>query len=165
MKQLLSQSELIRLVTPIFEKKGMVYRKHKTIFAVMAKGGERIETITSDGLETFNIANSGDYIVTNQTEAGERYIISKEKFEKRYQATGEITFLGKEYESTSEIRALELTKDVLSSLKLESPFYFMAKWGEKMVAKKQDYLAMPVGAPPEVYRIAAKEFGETYVAV
>jgi hypothetical protein len=164
MKQL-TQSELIQLVTPIFETKGQVCRKHKTIFAVQAKGGEHIETITSDGQETSNTASAGDYIVTNQTEAGERYVISKAKFEQRYRATGETTSQGKGYQSISEILALELSSDVLQALRLESPFYFTAKWGEKMVAKEHDYLATPLGAQPEVYRIAAKEFAETYSIV
>ena len=37
----------------------------------------------------------------------------------------------------------------------------MANWGEKMVVRKNDYLVSPLDNS-EVYRIARKEFFETY---
>ncbi len=161
----LEQAAIVALLTPIMEAEGKVFLKHKTIFARQAHGGERIETITTDGLETYNEAKPGDYIVTNRTEAGERYIISKTKFEQRYQATGQRSALGNEYRSTSQIKAVKITKTLLKKLGLSSPFYFETTWGEPMVAKMHDYLVMPIAAAPQVYRIAAKEFSETYSPV
>ena len=158
----MTQAELIKKFAHSFAQQGKVYRKKKHILATQAKGGEHIETITSDGLETFNVASAGDYIVTNLTAAGESYIVPKAKFEKRYALVEKQNSNQHIYQATSQITALELTAELLKALDLPSEFHFTAGWGEQMVAKKGDYLAMPKDAKPEIYRIAAVEFGETY---
>jgi hypothetical protein len=47
-----------------------------------------------------------------------------------------------------------------SALGLESPFYFVAAWGEDMVLKDGDMIVTI--DDKEVYRIARAEFEETY---
>jgi len=49
----------------------------------------------------------------------------------------------------------------LKKFGVKTRFYFQADWGSKMVVKEKDFLACPVGGA-EVYRIARKEFFETY---
>jgi hypothetical protein len=159
------QVELLELLAPYWDENGRVYRKFKQIIAAHAHGGERVETITSDGLETMNTAKAGDYIVFNQTEAGERYIVPGAKFEKRYQMVEQLDGARATYVSVARIRAICLTQSLLKELALGSPFYFLAPWGEEMVAKTGDYLAQPLDSKPEVYRIAEREFGETYEPV
>ena len=43
----------------------------------------------------------------------------------------------------------------------ENEFYIITSWNEKMIVKKDDYLVSPMEYN-EVYRIANKEFFETY---
>jgi hypothetical protein len=159
----ISQSDLLAIVQPLMAEYGMIYSKKGQIIARQAHPGERIETITSDGLETVNTAHAGDYIVQNKTEAGERYIISKAKFEQRYTFVEKLNQTDSIYKSIGQIRGLKLTKDIMHKMGIEgSTFHFTAPWGEQMVAKKDDIIAMPIGAKPEVYRIAWLEFLETY---
>ena len=65
-----SQEELLERMKPLL-RDGGTYEKFKEIDAREAKEGEVIETITSDGLETKNTAEQGDYIVRNTTGAQE----------------------------------------------------------------------------------------------
>lgn len=156
-----SQSSLFSRLLPYLQEEGRLYRKITHVFAKEAIGGEEIETSTSDGIETSNRARKGDYLVKNKTGAGEMYIVPPEKFHKKY------VFLQKagdgfsEYRPTGQVIALELTPSMLAELGLFAPFYFEAPWGEEMVAKLGDFLAVPVDRK-EVYRIARKEFFETY---
>jgi hypothetical protein len=158
----LKQETLLDLVAPLIEQEGKQYQKSVKVIARLARAGERIETITSDGLETANTATSGDYIVTNPTSAGEQYIIPAEKFEARYELKEQLTSQKAVYQAIGTIRAVKLTATLLTKLHLPDEFSFIAPWGENMVAKKGDYLATPLPNTGEVYRIAAKEFRETY---
>ncbi len=161
-KTVFSQEEILQKFRPVLEAEGEVYHKKINVLAKKAKGGEVVETITGDGLETTNKADAGDYIVQNQTEAREQYIVSEEKFLKKYEpleAPQEGVFT--EYRSTGKIVAIELTDERLQSLGLPREFYFMANWGEKMVAKVGDFMGGPTDFS-EVYRLARKEFFETY---
>ena len=54
-----------------------------------------------------------------------------------------------------------MTKELLDQVGIDEEYYFIAAWGEEMVTKKDDYLACPLDHS-EVYRIARKEFFETY---
>ena len=92
------------------------------------------------------------------------YIVSPKKFRERYVFLREVEDGFSEYRATGKIMALELTPQILRQLKLTDPFHFEAPWGEKMIAKTGDYLATPPDRS-EVYRIARKEFWETYEAV
>ncbi len=154
---------MLAALRPILDAAGAGrYRKYRNILAKRAQAGEKIETITADGLETVNTAQAGDYIVRNTTEAGEQYLLGAEKFEKRYSPLAPPDANGWQmYEPNSVIFAIELSPDLLQCLQWPPEFYFIARWGEKMIAKTGDFLALPEDCS-EVYRIAGKEFFETY---
>jgi hypothetical protein len=158
---MISQEEIKKRILPLMEKSGQRFRKKTNVFAKKAEGGEKIETITADGKETVNTADPGDYLVKNQTGAEEMYIVSPEKFGERYVFLHQAEDGFAAYRATGEITALELTAPVLQELELPAPFHFEAPWGEKMIAREGDYLATPPDQS-EVYRIARREFLETY---
>lgn len=155
-----SQEEFLKTMTP-YLKNAKTYEKFKEINAKKAKGGELIYTITSDGIETKNIANSGDYIVKNTTEAKEMYILKPSKFEKRYKYLKDGKNKWKIYRSIGKIKAVKVSNSLLKNLKVDEIFYFTAPWDEQMIVKKGDFLVSPLDYS-EVYRIAKKEFLETY---
>ncbi|MFK8005408.1 MAG: hypothetical protein AB8H03_03515 [Saprospiraceae bacterium] len=156
-----TQNEIKQIVLPLLKSKGKPYRKFKKVLARKAKKVEPISTITSDGLETTNRAKTGDYIVKNQTDAGEEYVMSPQKFKDRYKYKKRSKAGFSEYEPKGRITALEVNKSFLKKLKLGEEFYFEAAWGSKMVVKEKDFLVCPMGGD-EIYRIARKEFFETY---
>ena len=160
-KNLEDQASFKKKIIPLLKEKGILFEKMKRIFAKKAKGGERIDTITQDGLETTNIAKKGDFIIKNQTEAKEMYIITKEEFHPRYQLFQEKSDEFDEYTAVGKILAIEVNKNLLQELAYDKEFYFMASWGEQMVVKEKDFLACPLDLK-SVYRIARKEFFETY---
>lgn len=157
-----SQQEILEKLRPALESEGAFYYKKRNILAKIARGGEQISTVTGDGLETTNKAEPGDYIVQNQTEAGEQYVVPAEEFLTKYELVGEYApDAFTEYRPTGRIIALELTPERLKNLGLPGEFYFTTDWGQKMVAREGDFL----GGPPdfsELYRLARKEFFETY---
>lgn len=161
-QQIMLQAEMQNIFLPLIEKEGKNYQKNKNVYARKAQKGERIETVTEDGVETVNTAKEDSYIIRNQTDAKEEYIISASKFEQRYQCLHEVDQDWSEYRSQGKIRALEISKTLLKELKLNDPFYFTASWGERMIARQGDFLVCPK-KQKEVYRIARKEFFETYV--
>ena len=156
-----TQTEIKTMFLPLLKNNGKVFKKFKKVYARKAKGGEKIDTITSDGKETTNIAQPGDYIVKNQTNSEEVYILTKKKFKDRYIYLRRSKQGFSEYIPIGKICALELKPNVLKKNKLKKRFYFEAPWGAKMVAKENDYLVCPPNFN-EVYRIARKEFFETY---
>lgn len=164
MGKTLPQAKLLRLVSPLLSSNGQRFRKKTDVLAKRAEGGETIETITSDGKETTHRAEPGEYLVRNATQAQEMYIVKADYFEQRYQYLREDKKGFALYRASGEINALELTQTNLKALGLEAPFQFMAPWGESMVAKTGDYLAVPKGEE-EVYRIARREFHETYAPI
>ena len=162
---MISQEDMKALFLPLLQEKGSVFIKKKNIWAREADAGEVIITVTNDGLETSNIANQGDMLVKNQTDAAEIYVMSKESFEARYvkikkTVLAEAEF--EEYTSIGKIYALCVDKQLLTKLNLENSFYFEAPWNSNMICKVDDYLACPTDFS-QVYRIARKEFFETYV--
>ncbi|MEM8528874.1 MAG: glycosyltransferase [Bacteroidota bacterium] len=158
----LSQKEILRKTASLMEDEGKIYEKNKNVFARKAKGGEQIVTTTADGKETQNTAEKGEYIITNQTDAKEQYIVESKDFQEKYDWLRDVGEEKAEYRAKGEILALELTSSVLQQLNLQSPFQFVADWGEEMIAKEGDFLAQPLKGEAEVYRIARKEFFETY---
>lgn len=149
---LITQEQLKEQLTPSLNN-SVVFEKFKPILAREGEIGETIETFTKDGLETTNKVTAPSYIVKNTTVAKEEYIVTKDKFEKRY------TFLKKEnkiwsfFKPIGEIKAIKVKNDV--------DFFILAPWGEKMIVKKDDFLVSPLDYS-EIYRIANKEFFETY---
>lgn len=160
-RQVYTQKAIIATMVPILKSEGMVYKKFKKVLARKAVEGETIQTVTNDGLETTNTAKAGDFIIKNQTEAGEMYIIGAEKFEARYDFLEDGTDGFSVYLPKGKVVAVEMNETLLKRLNLPAEFYLIAPWGEEMVVKKGDYLASPLDFS-EVYRIAQKEFFETY---
>ena len=156
-----TQNEIKQMVLPLLKSKGKLYRKFKKVLARKAKELEPISTVTSDGLETTNRAKTGDYIVKNQTDAGEEYVMSSQSFKDRYKYKRRSKAGYSEYEPKGRITALEVNKSFLKKLKLDKEFYFEAAWGSKMTVKEKDFLVCPLSGE-EIYRIARKEFFETY---
>ena len=162
MESIPSQALICALFLPLLESQGEWFQKYRPIWARPAEAGEEIRTCTSDGLETCNTANSGDFIVRNQTAAGELYVMARSSFEERYTPTSRTDEKGfREYLPTGKILAIELTEELLKALGLPPTFEFIASWGSGMVAKTGDYMVCPPDRS-SVYRIARREFFETY---
>jgi len=156
----MTQKEAMEYFLPMIEKNGSVYRKIGKVYARPAVKGEKIDTYTSDGKETTNTAKEGDIVVKNQTGSREKYILSKDKFEARYKLIGEASEKGwKVYEPTGKILAINFDSE---SLNKPNEMDFEASWGEKMKLKDGDMVATPLPKKDEIYRIASKEFSETY---
>ncbi len=155
------QETILKELKPKLEK-AATYEKYKIIYARKAIAGEEIKTYTSDGLETKNVAKEGDFVVKNTTDAQEMYILTKEKFEKRYTFSKKLDDIWNIYQPIGKIKAVLVNSALLKSLKITgSEFYIITSWGEEMIVKKGDYLVSPMEYN-EVYRIASKEFFETY---
>ncbi len=158
---MLTQEELLAKVRLLLEREGRIYEKITRVFARPAREGETVKTVTADGPETVNIAEAGDWLVRNQTEAGEAYLLPAEKFAQRYQYLRPAEDDWAEYQATGRIRALELTPEWLQAWQLPTEFAFIAAWGSSMIARQGDFLACPEDFS-EVYRIARAEFEQTY---
>lgn len=157
----MSQESILKKLKPKLEK-APTYEKYKIIYARKAIVGEEIKTYTSDGLETKNIAAVGDFVVKNTTNAQEMYILTKEKFNKRYKFSKKLDNTWDIYKPIGTIKAVLADNSLLKSLKInENEFYIVTSWDEKMIVKNGDYLVSPMEYN-EVYRIANKEFFETY---
>lgn len=156
-----SQSEMLEKFAPLLQREGILYKKFKKVLAMQAHGGEKIETVTADGKETQNTARAGDFIVKNQTEAGERYVVPKEKFEQKYEWLEKGHGNYDIYLPSGKAIAIELTEEFLKLHELPEIFHFQAAWHQQMVIKKGDFLVAPPDCS-EVYRIARQEFFETY---
>lgn len=156
-----SQAEILALFIPVLADESPVFRKKKNVFAKKAKDGEVVATRTNDGLETVNTASEGDFLVKNQTEAAELYLIKADKFHQRYVWLRPADDGFEEYAPTGRARAVELTEERLKTLGLDTEFHFEAPWKEDMIAEPGDFMVSPLDLS-EVYRIARKEFLETY---
>lgn len=163
MDKVFSQQEIMELLLPVLKSEGTVFRKHKTTLARKAVPGETIETHTADGLETVNTAEEGDFVIKNQTDAGEMYIVPADKFNEKYAFSKAAANGFSEYTPLGKAIGVELTPALLGKLQLPGEFKFVAAWDEEMLAKEGDFLVSPPGYS-EIYRIARKEFFETYVA-
>jgi len=130
-----TQNEIKQMVIPLLKSKGKPYRKFKKVLARKAKELEPV--------------------------AGEEYVMSSQKFKDRYTYKKRSKSGYSEYEPKGRITALEVNKSFLRKLKLKEEFCFEAAWGSKMVVKEKDFLVCPMGGD-EIYRIARKEFFETY---
>lgn len=159
-----SQQDMLERLSPMWRGNGLIFKKCRPVFAKKAAETTRLVTVTSDGIETENTVNPGDFIVKNQTHAQEMYALDAEKFADRYEWLGSAKDGFDEYLPVGKITAIELTKELLHQLALPDEFLMATNWNETMIVKQGDFLA----APPdfsEVYRIARREFFETYTAV
>ncbi len=157
----MTQEEIKSVMLPVLRKKGKLYRKFRKVYALKSKRKRTIVTVTSDGTETTNVAEKGDYIVKNKTQAKERYVLKPKKFENRYKWERDLKNGYARYKPIGKVIATEVTDELLKYLGKRNSFHFKASWGSDMVVKKGDFLACPPDES-EVYRIARVEFGETY---
>lgn len=167
----IGQKKLVELYLPIIRSCGGVFQKVAGVYARIAKGGEKITTITSDGKETSNTASAGDFIVTNETESREEYVLKPEQFFKRYVHGQDDYYVPGE---GARIKALQVTEENIKRYRLddlkslvttpEDSLYIEAPWKESERLRLNDYLACNL-EETEVYRIARKEFEETYKPV
>lgn len=119
-------------------------RKIKPIEGAVAKGGEQITTIASDGLkETTNVAKAGDFIAHNSGNVKNQYIIPEEVFKRDY-----IPHNGKFIKNT-EVNVAKIPENV----------EFMAPWGEKMKVRRGGQFVVN---PGDSYGISKKDFRKTY---
>lgn len=150
----MTQEQAYNEFIPYINDTGKTYRKISPVFARFAIEGEYIETWTDDGLETTNYAKDGDYVVKNlYTSMQEEYIVSNEMMTQRYDFVYEVTE-GGIYKPTGKVKAA-----IYSGQEIQ----FIAKWGRNMTLKPGDMIVTPLPLCKEVYRIAAKEFYESYI--
>lgn len=103
-----------------------------------------IETFTSDGKETENIAKNNDVIICGPSL--EKYVLLNNKFIQKYEINNGIAIPEQSPRTVAEYLG-------------EEEIYFTASWGEQMVLKNRDFL---VKDGDHYYRIARKEYLETY---
>jgi len=112
----------------------------------VAKNETKVETITSDGKETQNVAQPNDIIMSGPSK--ENYVVKSSKFPKLYQGNiGETVFP----EQSTRMVAIYTGDDTVN---------FTAPWGESMILKPGDYLVKD--GDQGYYRIAKNEYEQTY---
>jgi len=158
---MIDQANLKRTILPVLKQSGVVYEKWKQVRARKAKAGEHIITITSEGVETANVADPGDYVVENQTGAREAYLVPESKFKERYKKLTDLDGEWGNYQPDGKVIAVKLTSELLTKLGSGKDFRFEAPWGSTQVVSAGDYLVSPPDFS-EVYGIASREFHETY---
>ena len=152
----MNQNIAFEIFFPEIDCNGKIYRKYSLIKAFIAEGGEYIETWTADGLETTNYAKTGDYVVQNlYTSMREEYIVSADMMLQRYNFVCTLD-AGGIYKPKGKVKA---------SIYSGEEIKFVAKWGRMMTLKPGDMIVTPLPDCKEVYRIAAKEFYESYILV
>ncbi len=122
------------------------YQKYGYFTAERALYEQRVDTIINGVVETTNIANPGDYIVTGRQ--NEMYVLSPEKMDQRYRYVS-----GKLYEAVGNCYAFKY---------LGRSFTFMAPWGEEMICNYHDYICSTGVDGSDVYRIEQSAFLSTY---
>lgn len=149
----MTQEKAFEIFKPDLTDFGKVYKKYGLVQAIYAPENITIETWTFDGLETTNTSKQNDMLVRNlQTEWQECYLVPENKFFDRY-----ILFYN------TECGSIYIPKGkIVACMYLGQDCSFYAPWGKLMMLKTGDYIASPYPQFDEVYRIAAKEFQETY---
>ena len=158
---MISQTEMLAHFLPLMEVRGKRFRKKSLIRAKKAEPGLEVVTRTSHGIETRNTAQSGDWLVENQTSAKERYLVKAETFEKKYSM---VDSLGKGwgcYRPVGEIYAYRVSAEDLAEFGATDIMEFQAPWKESIIVLPGDFLVVPLDKS-EIYRVARKEFSETY---
>lgn len=158
---MLTQTEMLSQFLPLMEKQGRRFKKKSLIRAKKAEVGLQVVTITSDGVETKNVAERGDWLVENQTSAKESYLIKAETFAAKYTLKDSLGNGWGCYRPVGEIYAYKVTGEDMKNLGQGDVVEFQAPWRESIVIKEGDFLVVPVNKS-EIYRVARKEFLETY---
>ena len=150
------QEEAYSYFFPEIRDNGQEYFKTCLIYAYPAHLNEYIETWTADGLETTNYAKEGDFVVMNlYTSMKEEYIVCPDMMTARYDFIFSLSE-GGIYKPTGKVKAAIYSGEEIQ---------FIAKWGRNMTLKPGDMIVTPLPHCKEVYRIAAKEFYESYILV
>lgn len=161
---MISQQEMLAHFLPILEKSGKRYKKKSMVRAKKALPGLVVVTKTSDGDETKNTAEAGDWLVENQTSTNEVYLVKAETFKKKYSLIQSLEQGWGCYQPKGEILGVVVVDTHLDSFEATNVMEFQAPWKDSMVVKPGDMLVVPLDKD-EIYRIAKKEFGETYVEI
>ncbi|HKA07819.1 MAG TPA: hypothetical protein VKD71_11220 [Gemmataceae bacterium] len=155
------QERLQELLLPILREQQRRYRKFRQVLARPATHGEQVVSVTSRGVETVNVATTGDVVVRNPTRANELYVVSHAKFVQRYTLVAEREDGWSLYDPVGEVFALEIEPEVISLLGCASSFEIMAPWNAPQKAQRGDFFVTPP-CFSEVYGIGREEFFETY---
>jgi len=135
-----------------------VFEKTATIQARVAQFGEVVQTILANGtVETTDIANEGDPIVTNP--GGEEYLIRHENFAHHYETTDQ--------------EGVFKAKDLVRAIKNPTgePIRIIAPWGKEMNGDAECYIvagydpANPEEIGSDRYLIGAQELADTYASI
>jgi hypothetical protein len=157
-----AQDVLMNEVLPLITSANERYKKYRQVHARPAVPGETIVSTTADGEETANTATADDVIVQNLTEAKEKYIVGKDKFSKLYSEIESVDDEWTLYSPLGEVMAIEISRELTTKLNVGEEFYIMAPWGSEQLAREGDRFVAPLPGLDEIYRIARKEFDETY---
>lgn len=161
---MITQKEMLQHFLPLMETQGKRYKKKSLIRAKKAEPGLVVVTRTSDGIETKNTAEKGDWLVENQTSAKESYLIRADTFEKKYTLMDSLGQGWGCYQPKGEIFAMKVSSLDLENLGAHEILEFQAPWKESIVLKAGDFLVISL-EKSEIYRVAKKEFIETYEAI
>lgn len=161
---MITQKEMLEHFLPLIENQGRRYKKKSLIRAKKAEAGLVVVTKTSDGIETQNTAEKGDWLVENQTSAHEKYLINADTFEKKYTMMHSLGQGWGCYRPKGEIFAMKVSVHDLENLGAKEILEFQAPWKESIVLKPDDFLVISL-EKSEIYRVAKKEFQETYEAI
>lgn len=161
---MITQKEMLEHFLPRIETQGKRYKKKSLIRAKKAEPGLVVVTKTSDGIETQNTAEKGDWLVENQTSVNERYLIKADTFEKKYTLLHSLGNGWGCYQPKGEVFGMKVSAQELANLGAEKILEFQAPWKESIVLKPDDYLVISL-EKSEIYRVAKKEFLETYEVI
>ena len=161
---MITQQEMLAHFIPLLEQSGIKYKKKSLIRAKKAQPGLLVVTKTSDGEETKNTAEDGDWLVENQTSSNEWYLVKASTFEKKYTLIHSLEKGWGCYQPKGEILGLKVNEAHFEALGAAKVLEFQAPWKDSMILKPGDMLVVPP-EKNEIYRIAKKEFGETYVKI
>ncbi|WP_316367740.1 tetratricopeptide repeat-containing protein [Candidatus Thiodiazotropha sp. CDECU1] len=163
----IEQKDLVQGLKASLMETGVDYRKYQIIKARAAMEGEEVVSVVASGRETVNIANKGDYVVENQTGAKERYIVSGTKFEQRYTQETQLDGGWSTYMPQGRVKGIAVDRGILNLFDQQGSFYITAPWGEAQYVEEGDMFVttLPLQDDMEIYRIARKEFSETYESI
>lgn len=156
------QQRLMDEVLPLIRDAARKYRKFRQVHARPALPGEVVVSTTSSGEETRNTATRDEVLVKNLTGAREMYLVEKDKFDARYRFVEGVEDEWKLYDPVGEVLAIEISPDLTAMLGVGEELSIVAPWGSEQIARAGDMLVAPLPALDEVYRVARKEFDETY---
>ena len=159
-----SQEEIISHFLEILKKEGRVYAKKTLTIAKKAQLGTQVITETSDGQRIEASAKPGDWLVENQSEKREQYLMSAAIFNKKYSLQQAIGNGWAAYRSLIPVYGLKLTAKDLTHFGNTRQLEFYGPREKSILLHPGDYLIIPTDQS-EVYRVTAKEFEETYKPV